>query len=794
MLKQIARGFFLIFLSFTLSALIFATGAVIAGGIWAGTALDTSLDEELFFCAGRDRTTRLYYYDETGMASELTEDRISGYENSLYCPLGDMSPALKNAFIAIEDKRFYDHGGIDWGRSILAVKDMLTGGAGHFGGSTITQQLVKNLTGDSERSVRRKVSEMIRAAALERKMSKDEILEQYLNVVNLSESCYGVRTASNAYFSKEPKDLTAGEAATLAAITNNPSRYDPLRHPLANKGRRDLILSQMLAQGMLNSREYEDAVGVETTLHVNEKAFSGRVNSWFADLVVRDVIGDLVRQRGMSEAAASRLVYCGGLRIYSTVDPMLQRIVEAYYADETNFPVHTDGKRAQSAMMILDPESGAVLAVVGAVGKKESNRVQSYATDTRRPSGSVIKPLSVYAPALERGLITGATVFDDVPLQFRANGAPWPLNSPNIYRGLTNVSEALTQSVNTVSVSILEKMGKGASYRFLTEQLGFSSLDPRSDVGAAALALGQQHSGVTLSELLGGYTALAGGGIYQGVRSYYTVLDRDGRELLRTKGAERRVLDADNAAIMTMLLRQVTRIGTGKALRLTEKVDVAGKTGTSSKSCDKWFIGYTPELLAGVWYGHEYPEALTDVKGNPALNIFDCVMERIVEARPVRQRQFETAGELVAVRYCKDSGKLIGEACRYDPRGDRSEVGYFKRGTEPREYCGCHVCVDYCSCGGIACENCPAQQRSTVALLRIMRRFPRQIKVLDAPYTYGGPMDENRPDLLYNEPYYAISGGSKQNYGVGMDVVPFNRVCPVHGGADEFWRRRLQFS
>ena len=784
----------LVFLSFTLSALIFFTGAVIVGGIWAGTALDTSLDEELFFSAGRDRTTRLYYYDETGEVHELAEDRISGYENSLYCPLEEMSPMLKNAFIAIEDKRFYNHGGIDWGRSVLAVKDMLTGGAGHFGGSTITQQLVKNLTGDSERSVRRKVSEMIRAAALERALSKDEILEQYLNVVNLSESCYGVRTAANAYFSKEPGELTVGEAATIAAITNNPSRYDPLRHPMANKRRRDLILSQMLAQGMLSEWEYEAAVREETVLKINEKAFSGRVNSWFADLVVRDVIGDLVKNRGMSEAAASRLVYCGGLRIYTPVDPVLQRITEDHYADEANFPVHTDGKRAQSAIMILNPQNGAVLAVVGAVGKKESNRVQSYATDTRRPSGSVIKPLSVYAPALERGLITGATVFDDVPLQFRSNGAPWPLNSPNLYRGLINVSEALTQSVNTVSVSVLERLGKGASYRFLTEKLGFSSLDPQSDVGSAALALGQQSIGVTLSELLGGYTALASGGVYRGVRSYYTVLDREGKELLRNEGAERRVLDADNAAIMTMLLRQVTRVGTGKALQLTEKVDVAGKTGTSSKSCDKWFIGYTPELLAGVWYGHEYPQALTDVKGNPALNIFDCVMDRVIEARPARRRQFETAGDLIAVRYCKDSGKLMSEACRYDPRGDRSEIGYFKKGTEPQEYCGCHVCVSYCSCGGVACESCPVQGCRTVALLRVARRFPRQIKVLDAPYTYGGPANKNKPGLTNNEPYYAINGDSKQNVGVGMDVSPFNRICPVHGGTDDFWRRRLQVS
>ena len=535
MLKRLWKASASFFLCFTFSLLIFLTGAVIVGGVWAGTSLDTALDEDLFFASATDRTTRLFYRDEDGETRELAGDRISGYENALYCPLGEMSPHLKNAFIAIEDKRFYDHGGIDWGRSCMAVKDLVTGGAGHFGGSTITQQLVKNLTGENERSVRRKVSEMIRAAALERKMSKDEILEQYLNVVNLSENCYGVRTAANAYFSKEPADLALDEAATVAAITNNPSRYNPIRHPEANRRRRDVILGEMLAQGMIDEVAYREAVQAQTVLNVNEKALSGRVNSWFADLVVNDVIRALVRERGMSEAAASRLVYCGGLKIYTTVDPRLQACVEEYYADPARFPTHTDGKRAQSAMMILDPASGGVLAVAGAVGRKESNRVQSYATDTHRPSGSVIKPLSVYAPALERGLISYATVFDDVPLQFRDNGAPWPRTSPDVDRGLVNVNAALTHSLNTVSVSVLQRLGNAASYRFLTEKLGFTSLDRSKDCGAASLALGQQHGGVTLSELLGGYTALANGGVYHGVHSYERVLDSTDRELLRTE-------------------------------------------------------------------------------------------------------------------------------------------------------------------------------------------------------------------------------------------------------------------
>ncbi len=777
-------------LSLSLLVIVTLTGAVIAGGIYAGS-LDSELSEELFFSASADRTTRLYYQTEDGETAELVGDRVSGYENALYCPLDEMSADLIQAFIAIEDKRFFEHGGIDWLRTCSAVRQYLQTGSAHFGGSTITQQLVKNLTGESQRSISRKISELRRAAAVEKRFDKREILEQYLNVVNLAENCYGVKTAANAYFSKEPSELTLAEAATIAAITNNPAKYDPIRHPDANRTRRDVILKEMLLQGRIDEARYREAADSDTVLCVNRDVMTGRVNSWFADLVIHDVIGALVTERGMSEAAASRLLYCGGLKIYTTVDPRLQELLAAYYADPEHFPVHTDGKKAQSAMMIVDPSSGDVLAVAGAVGEKTGNRVQSFATDARRPSGSVIKPLSVYAPALEKGLINYATVFDDVPKQFRANGAPWPRNSPDVYRGLTNVNAALTHSVNTVSVSILEKLGSRASYRFLTEQLGIRSLSAEKDTGTAALALGQQSEGVSLSELLGGYTALANQGVYTGIRSFYRVLDREERVLLTRESTQKRVLHADNAAIMTMLLRQVTLNGTAKGMTLTEKVDVAGKTGTSSKSCDKWFIGYTPELLAGVWYGYEYPESLSDVKGNPALDTFDRVMGEAVAIRGIKQRQFETEGELVAVRYCKDSGKLPCEACYLDPRGDRLEVGYFKRGTEPTARCDCHVCVSYCAHNGVATADCPLDACHTVALIRVMRRFPRQIRVLDAPYTYGGVVTKRERELSNNEPYYAVNYQTKQNFGVGMDVIPYNHLCPGHDSETDFWQRRI---
>ncbi|MBQ3063259.1 MAG: transglycosylase domain-containing protein [Clostridia bacterium] len=781
------------FLSCTLTLLIVGSLGVIAATVFALRVPARDLKEELFLIGVRDRTTRLYYEEENGTAVELAADRISGHENALYCRLEDMAPDLKNAFIAIEDKRFYEHGGIDWLRTLSAARHYLSGDAS-FGGSTITQQLVKNLTGEAERSAARKVGELMRAAALEKRLSKDAILEQYLNVVNLAENCYGVRTAANTYFSKEPMDLTLVEAATIAAITNNPAKYDPIKHPRANRTRRDLILGEMQAQGMIDEATMRAAIATDTVLHVNESAMTGRVNSWFADMAVSDVIDDLVSEKGYTRAEASRLVYAGGLRIYLTVNPEMQRKLTAYYEDTANFPTHTGGLQANSAMMVVNPQNGDILAVAGAVGKKTSNRVQNYATDTKRPSGSVIKPLSVYAPALERGIITTATVFDDIPLSYRENGAPWPRNSPNLYRGLTTVGEALAQSVNTVAVSLLSRLGSREAYRFLTNELGFTSLDAERDLGAASLALGQQHTGVSLRELLGGYTALAGGGVCSKTRSYTRVLDSNGEVLLEKKTEGRRVLSAETAEITTLLLRRAISEGTGAALTLRQSASVAGKTGTSSGNCDKWFVGYTPTLLAGVWYGYDTPASVADLRGNHALAIFDKVMGELLTESDYRTT-FPSSGKVSAVRVCRDSGLLLSEACYHDPRGDRSEIAYFKKGSEPTAHCHCHVLVDYCEAGqGLAHEGCDPAYCRKVALVRASRAFPRQIKVLDAPYTYGGTFRFNGRNLIKNEPYYAIDDDTKRFYGVEMGVVPFNRACPGHIAQDDFWARREELT
>ncbi|MBO7341094.1 MAG: transglycosylase domain-containing protein, partial [Clostridia bacterium] len=387
-----------------------------------------------------------------------------------------------------------------------------------FGASTSTQQLVKNLTGDDRVSIDRKITEMFSALDLERRASKREILEMYLNVINLADGCRGVGAAAKHYFSKSVDQLTIGECACIAAITNNPVRYNPLTHPEQNEQRRVLILACMLEQGYIDAERYVQAV--QPLSFSKQSREKDRVASWYEDMIIEDITRDLCEKYGYTRAAASALVYGGGLRIYAAMDERVQDIVEQYFATTDIFE-----RDERASMVIIDPQTGDILGVAGANGTKRANRVQNYATDVRLPPGSAIKPLSVFAPALEQGLINWATVFDDVPLRFE-DGKPWPRNAHFAYHGLTDASVALADSVNTVAVQILEQVGRKNSLSFLREQLGMISLSD-DDTTQAGLALGQFAHGVTLRELTNAYTVLYDGN-YHPARSYFRVTDAAG--------------------------------------------------------------------------------------------------------------------------------------------------------------------------------------------------------------------------------------------------------------------------
>ena len=611
-----------------------------------------------------DRTNRI------GTETALGETFFSQQE-SVYVPISTLSEHVKEAFVAIEDKRFYEHRGVDWYRTVAAGANYLLGFSDHFGASTITQQLIKNLTGNAEVTLKRKMQEIFWALDLERTLDKSEILELYLNVINFGDQCNGIGEAAEYYFSKSASDLTLAESATLAAIINQPSYYNPVRNPQNNLQRRNLILSQMLEQGMIDAETFGIAKNVGIELNTQRKSVEG-IHSWYADMVIEDVIADLCDQYGMSRSAASGLVYAGGLRIDTAIDESIQREVENYYRT-VKTPVNKKGESAQSALIVIDPHTGDVLGVAGAIGKKTGNRLQNFATQTKRPPGSAIKPITVYAPALEEGIIKWSSVFDDTPVDYGENGNKlWPKNANNGYRGLTNIAYAMAESTNTVAVKILEKVGLKRAFLVAKEKYRLENLynsAEKTDCDRAALALGQLHYGVTLRELATAYTTFADEGVYHPWRSYYRVLDADGNVLLSNADGGEVIMSAGNASIMTKLLQGVVEEGTAKTITLKRTVECAGKTGTTGQDQDRWFVGYTPDLICGVWCGFAYPEPMEGK--NVCLGIWDDVMTRI-SAERIAKSSFEIPSSLIRVSYCKDSGKLPCEACGYDPRGNRA--------------------------------------------------------------------------------------------------------------------------
>lgn len=726
-----------------------------------------------------DRTNRI------GKAYDVTS-AVYAQKQVAYVSYEDLPQALIDAFVAIEDKHFFEHSGVDWIRTMAAGANYILGFSKRFGASTITQQLIKNMTGEADVSVKRKLQEIFYARDLERRLDKTEIMELYLNVIHFSDQCDGIGVAAEHYFSKRPKDLSVAECASLAAITNNPSYYNPIRNPENNLARRNLILREMYAQGFLNTAEYEHAMATPLNLMVNEAVVSDGINSWYTDMVIADVICDLMAEYGMSRAAAARLVYTGGLRIDMAIDMEMQAMAEEYYWKNVHMPQNAKGESAQSAMIVIDSRTGDVLAVVGAVGEKKGNHLQNFATQTLRPPGSTIKPLSVYAPALEEGVINWASVYDDVPIEFDANGrSAWPKNANGVYRGLTDVSYAVAHSTNTVAVRILNDLGVQKSFHYAKEKFHLTGLlagcNGKSDCNVSALALGQPYYGVTLRELTAAYTAFADAGVYHQYRSYYRVTDAEGKILLACPDSGEVVLSAPNAAIMTKLLQGVITDGTSSVVTLQNITECAGKTGTTSNDYDRWFIGYTPDLICGVWCGYEYPEPL--VGKNPSTEIWNDLMRTIVLQNGGR-REFEVPDTLVRVSYCKDSGKLLTDACCADPRGSRCEIGWFLHGEEPSAFCDCHILCDYDRVtGGVSHGFCHAEDIDKIGLLRIERHFPIQIYVTDAEYVYRGDPLDIEPNDRTEEPYFAAL--LKDFCGISNKSRQFNCSCKEHASPSD---------
>jgi len=692
-----------------------------------------------------DQTSVIYYQDrETGQWKELK--KLYSSENRVWVGLEDIPLNLRNACIAIEDKRFKEHQGVDWLRSMRAGLDLFMGNKSLYGASTITQQLIKNLTHDDEVTVRRKLLEIMRALEFENQYSKDDILEWYLNIIPLGQNCYGVQAAAEVYFGKNVEDLTLAECASLIGITNNPSRYDPYINPERNKARQETILYEMLDQGFISENMYNRALEEELVL-VNRsgKNDSGNHFTYFEDQVINEVVYDLMEKTGYEYSVTLKMLQTGGYKIYCTIDPEVQAEVDRVYQNLEKIPETASSQQLESAIVITDNATGDVVAMAGGVGEKSGSLILNRATQSYLQPGSIIKPITVFAPALEQGLITPATVYDDTPYQF-TDTAAWPKNSDDTYRGLTSVNDAMAYSLNTVAVKLVAEMGEELCFNFAQDRFGLNLLEERitsngsvlTDKDLGALALGGLNSGVTVKNMTEAYTAFASDGLYREARTYTRVLDANDKVILDNTQEANQAISEKTAWYSTYMMMNTVSYGTGMGAEL-DRVSVAGKTGTTSSDKDKWFAGYTPYYTAVVWCGYDSPEEiiLTDSVENPAVYLWHAVMEGV--HGELSGAAFQKPTEVVTASYCRDSGKLTTEACLKDPRGDRTISGELYLDDVPTETCDVHWMVEMCGeSDHLANEFCELVEDNRIykqSMLNIVRGFPTPgIVVLDQQF------------------------------------------------------------
>lgn len=664
-------------------------------------------------------------------------------ENRELVDLDQIPDHLIDALVAIEDHRFWEHHGVDWEGTAAAFYKTFTSGSTR-GGSTLTQQILRQITQDKDVTVKRKVREIFRALEFEKKYTKEDILYLYLNRVYFGQSCYGVQAAAHVYFGKDVSELSLAESAAIVGITNNPYRYDPflgftfkqedgtVKTSLEmNKWRQEVILDRMLeleiideatcqaakAEKLLftNSPEYaalhgdvsEEEAGEEGTEGEDEEEKSSKKNwySWFEDAVIVDAIDLVMEAKSCSREIATDLVYSGGYRIYTTLKPEIQAIVDEVYEDLSNFNYPSaKGTQLDSAMTIIDPYTGDVVAMAGGVGEKVGDRILNLAT-TRRPVGSAIKPLSVYAPAIDNDIIGPGSVVDDYPYKLNDAGTGgYPKNSNSKYRGKTNVAYAVQWSTNTVAARVVQMVGTATAYEFLENKLGFDLVLADNDV--SPLSMGSLTYGATTEQMAAAFASFANSGIYTYPRTITRIEDNNGNIIVDNQSKQHVAMKESTAYLMNKMLRSVVSGGTGGGASFSG-MTIAGKTGTTDNNFDRYFVGYTPYYSGAVWVGYRDSNERINASVNPAAAVWKKVMEKVHEGLENKSFPDKPSG-ITSVNICADCGLLPCSLCSQDQRGSRIVSAEMPDGAVPTETCTCHVEQVVCEESGmLAGEYCP---------------------------------------------------------------------------------------
>lgn len=672
--------------------------------------------------ANQEQTSIIYGYDSNKQLVELL--RLHGAQNRVWIDYKDIPKNMVNAFRDLEDKRFNEHNGVDWYGTVFGV----VSSGFERGASTITQQLIKNLTKEDGRTVSRKFYEILNALNVERHYSKKKIMEFYLNTVYLGNGCYGIRTAAEKYFGKDVEDLNAAECAIIASITKAPADYDPLtkeglsalidKDEDGNMGRQRYCLSCMLQEGSLTEKQYKKALdfdlvftnsenykGSQVTKNEDEEddteyteedikytdKTDSEMSSYYVEYVIDSVIEDLQKEYDLTYNEAWRKVFFGGLRIYTAIDLEVQDAAENVYVNRKTFPDEDlkDKKNppVQSAITIMD-YSGRVVAMVGGAGEKNTFRGLNRASDSPRQPGSAIKPLSVYTPAIENNVATWSTKVQNYGI--RLGSSRWPVNYGGSYGSATNfvtVQSALAQSLNTVPAQLMRRIGLETSFDFMVDDLKISTFvtdedDDNYDGNFSTLCVGGASEGMTTLEMTAAFAIFGNNGYYFEPYCYYKVTNNDGTETLLKSGNSEgeQVVSESTAGVMRQLLRTVVNGGTGGGYGVSG-FDTFAKTGTTSDDKDRWFVGGTPYYVAAVWYGYDEPRAITNTSGNPAGKIFKAIMNDVHES--LEYMSYPTASGVVARSYCKISGDIASAGCT------ETGTGYYKSSHIPSKCKNC---------------------------------------------------------------------------------------------------------
>ena len=643
---------------------------------------------------------------------------LSGDENRKFVKISEMSNYLPAAFVSIEDERFYEHMGVDIKRTLGATAKYALSkigiGSSSYGGSTITQQVVKNITEEKDRTWQRKVKEIARAYYIEEELSKDQILELYLNLIYMggNTNIYGVEIASNYYFSKSAKELDLAESAFLAGINHTPNSYDPFEEDNSAtlekiKIRTKTVLDKMKELGKVSEEEYQTAIAkVDKGLPFKKGKVTGNNYSYHTEAAISQIVNQLMEEKDLTYDAAFLYLSSGGFTIYTTQDTEIQEsmneeaLKEKYLDKSKNNP----GKTAQAGMVLLDHKTGYVLGVMGGLGEKTTTLGFNRGTQLMKQTGSSMKPLAVVAPGIDKDIITAATVFDDVPTSF---GGYTPKNY-NYYRGLLTVRHAIESSQNIPMVKGIQKIGIENSLEFL-KNLGITNLDDEKD-NNLQLSLGGLTNGTSPLEMAAAYGAIANDGVYIKPTFYTKVTDSEGNIILEPKQESRTVMSKATAYILKEVLTQPVKSGTATNCYISG-MSVAAKTGTTNNDYDRWLCGFTPYYAAATWYGYDENETVTGWGTSPASQIWASIMKQAHKGLDGKTFASTRPDGVTTARVCRDSGLLATETCKEDPRGDRTYTEYFKTGTVPRKECDCHVKVEICKeTGLIANEFCKKKE------------------------------------------------------------------------------------